>query len=147
MAKIENTIECIEKLMKKMNENGMTSLQISNDDIDIKLEKAVAPVYAAPVANYAAAPVAATTEATPAKAIVGNVVKSPIVGTFYNSPAPDKAAFVSVGQKVKKGDVLLIVESMKLMNEITSEFDGTVAEIYVETSSAVEYDQPLMRIE
>lgn len=78
--------------------------------------------------------------------IKGNIVKSPVVGTFYNSPAPGKAPFVKVGQSVKKGDILMIIESMKVMNEIPSEFDGTVAKVLVESGSAVEYDQPVMII-
>ena len=76
----------------------------------------------------------------------GNLVKSPIVGTFYASPAPDKPPFVSVGARVKKGDVVMIIESMKLMNEIQSPFDGVVADILVKDGEAVEYDQPVMVI-
>ena len=73
-------------------------------------------------------------------------MKSPIVGTFYASPSPDKAPFVEVGQKVKKGDVLFIIESMKLMNEIQSEYDGEVVEILCENGQAVEFGQPIMLI-
>ena len=76
----------------------------------------------------------------------GMVVKSPLVGTFYAAPAEDADPFVSVGDPVKKGQTLAIVEAMKLMNEIESEFDGKVAEIYVENGQAVEYGQPLFRI-
>ncbi|MBE6853375.1 MAG: acetyl-CoA carboxylase biotin carboxyl carrier protein [Ruminococcus sp.] len=78
--------------------------------------------------------------------ISGNTVKAPIVGTFYAAPSPEKPPFVSVGQQVKKGDVLFIIESMKLMNEIQSEYDGTVKQILVSDASAVEYDQPIMII-
>lgn len=76
----------------------------------------------------------------------GNLVKSPIVGTFYASPAPDKPPFVTVGARVKKGDVIMIIESMKLMNEIQSPYDGVVADILVKDGEAVEYDQPVMVI-
>lgn len=76
----------------------------------------------------------------------GMVVKSPLVGTFYAAPAEDADSFVSVGDPVKKGQTLAIVEAMKLMNEIESDFDGKVAEIYVENGQAVEYGQPLFRI-
>ena len=76
----------------------------------------------------------------------GMIVKSPIVGTFYAAPAEDADPFVSVGDPVKKGQTLAIVEAMKLMNEIESDFDGKVAEIYVENGQAVEYGQPLFRI-
>ena len=76
----------------------------------------------------------------------GMIVKSPLVGTFYAAPAEDADPFVSVGDQVKKGQTLAIVEAMKLMNEIESDFDGKVAEIYVENGQAVEYGQPLSRI-
>jgi len=77
----------------------------------------------------------------------GNVVKSPLVGTFYAAPSEDAAPFVSVGDSVKKGQVIAIVEAMKLMNDIESEFDGTVTEILVKNGEAVEYGQPLFCIE
>ena len=76
----------------------------------------------------------------------GMIVKSPLVGTFYAAPAEDADPFVSVGDQVKKGQTLAIVEAMKLMNEIESDFDGKVAELYVENGQAVEYGQPLFRI-
>lgn len=76
----------------------------------------------------------------------GKVVKSPIVGTYYASPAPGKPAFVSEGKTVAKGDTIMIIESMKLMNEIQSEFDGTVTKILVHDGDAVEFDQPIMII-
>ena len=76
----------------------------------------------------------------------GNVVKAPIVGTFYAASAPDKPPFVTVGKRVKKGDVLMIIESMKLMNEVQSDFDGVVEEILVNNGQAVEFDQPIMII-
>lgn len=79
-------------------------------------------------------------------ALSGNVVKSPLVGTFYNAPSPDAETFVKVGDTVKKGQVLGIVEAMKLMNEIESEFDGTVEQILVENEEVVEYGQPLFVI-
>ncbi len=76
----------------------------------------------------------------------GHYVTAPLVGTFYASPTPDAPAFVKAGDSVKKGDVLCIVEAMKFMNEITSEFDGTVAEILAKDQAMVEYGQPLFRI-
>lgn len=79
--------------------------------------------------------------------VTGSIVKAPIVGTFYAAPSPEKPAFVKVGQKVKKGDVLFIIESMKLMNEIQSDFDGVVKKIFVSDATAVEFDQPIMVIE
>lgn len=76
----------------------------------------------------------------------GNIVNSPMVGTFYIKPNPSAEPYVEVGKRVKKGDVLCIVEAMKLMNEIESEFDGEVAEILVKDGEAVEYAKPLFRI-
>ena len=76
-----------------------------------------------------------------------NIITSPIIGTFYSSPAPEKPAFVKVGDNINVGDVVCIIESMKLMNEINSEFSGRVAEIYVNNGDAVEYGQKIMRIE
>ena len=76
----------------------------------------------------------------------GQIVKSPMVGTFYAAPSEDADPFTSVGDQVKKGQTLAIVEAMKLMNEIESDFDGKVAEVYVENGQAVEYGQPLFRI-
>jgi acetyl-CoA carboxylase biotin carboxyl carrier protein len=103
------------------------------------------PPMGAPMQQPAmnAAPNAAPT----ADKISGNVVKSPIVGTYYASPSPDKEPFVKVGDTVKKGDVIMIIESMKLMNEVQSDFDGVVKQILVENGAAVEYDQPIMIIE
>ncbi len=78
--------------------------------------------------------------------VSGNIVKAPLVGTFYAASAPDKPPFVTVGKRVKKGDVLMIIESMKLMNEVQSDFDGVVEEILVSNGQAVEFDQPIMII-
>ena len=116
-----------------------------------------AQVQAAPVTGIqAAAPAAAQAGAVTAaeavdggsveKAPAGNVVKSPLVGTFYAAPAEDAEPFVKVGDSVKEGQVLAIVEAMKLMNEIESDFTGTVTEILVENGEAVEYGQPLFVI-
>ena len=77
----------------------------------------------------------------------GNFITSPIIGTFYSSPSPEKPSFVKVGDTINAGDVVCIIESMKLMNEINSEFSGKVAEIYVNNGDSVEYGQKLMRIE
>ena len=79
--------------------------------------------------------------------LTGNIVKSPLVGTYYAASSPDSAPFVKVGDKVTKGQVLGIVEAMKLMNEIESEFDGTVKEILVENEQMVEFGQPMFVIE
>lgn len=89
---------------------------------------------------------AETASAGSAEEPEGNLVKSPLVGTFYAAPSEDSDPFVKVGDKVKKGQVLAIVEAMKLMNEIESDFDGEIVEIYAENGRAVEYGQPLFRM-
>lgn len=147
-------LETIEKLAKLVAENELSEITVEDGDkkITVKGKKFTPPPammpFAAPVQQAAAAPVQAAGEDAPeAPAVSGNTVKSPIVGTFYAAPSPDKPPFVKVGDSVNKGDVIMIIESMKLMNEIKSEFDGTVKEILVSDGQAVEYDQPIMIIE
>ena len=154
MCKILDTVELgtIEKLAKIVKDNELSEITISNDDcnITIKGKKCPPPAPAMAMGMPAAAPASApiqTAEAPKAEAIPeGNVVKSPIVGTFYQAPSPDKPPFVKVGDTVKKGDVIMIIESMKLMNEVQSEFDGVVERILVTDGQAVEFDQPIMII-
>lgn len=145
-------LETIGKLADIVNEKDLGEITLidGGKQITIKGKKCPPPP---PVPMGGMAPVMQTpvmqkqTEAAPAeKAVSGNVVKAPIVGTFYSAPSPDKPPFVRVGQQVKKGDVIMIIESMKLMNEVQSDFDGTVAEILVKNGEAVEYDQPIMII-
>lgn len=147
-------LETIEKLAKLVSANELSEITIEDGDrkITVKGKKLTPPAmmpFAAPVQqSAAAAPVQADGGEAPAAGTVsGNVVRSPIVGTFYAAPSPDKPPFVKVGDSVKKGDVIMIIESMKLMNEIKSEFDGIVKEILVSDGQAVEYDQPIMIIE
>ena len=142
-------LETIEKLADIVGRKELSALTISDGDktITIKGKKCLPPpppMAAAPVIASAPAPA----ESAPAKSedFGGNIVKSPIVGTYYQSPSPDKPPFVKVGDKVKKGDVIMIIESMKLMNEIQSDFDGVVDRILVSDGQAVEYDQPIMII-
>jgi acetyl-CoA carboxylase biotin carboxyl carrier protein len=97
------------------------------------------------VAPAPAAPVAKPVEKAPEKP--GHMVTSPFVGTFYRAPSPDAAPFVDVGTAVKKGQVLCIVEAMKLMNELEAEVDGKVAEIFVQNATPVEFGEKLFRIE
>ena len=110
------------------------------------MREASADVPIAPLAAAQAAIQNGETVADADSEPEGMIVKSPLVGTFYAAPAEDAAPFVSVGDLVKKGQTLAIVEAMKLMNEIESDFDGKVAEVYVENGQAVEYGQPLFRI-
>ncbi len=105
---------------------------------------AAPPQIAAPVAAPVPPPIG---ETAPETAAGETLVRAPIVGTFYRSPSPDAKAFIEVGDRVSTGDVLCIIEAMKLMNEIEAEFSGTVRKILVEDAQAVEYDQPLFVIE
>ncbi|MBY0242496.1 MAG: acetyl-CoA carboxylase biotin carboxyl carrier protein [Burkholderiaceae bacterium] len=104
----------------------------------------MAPQFAAPAAPAAAAPAAAAVAA--AAEPTGHVVKSPMVGTFYRSSSPGAAAFIEVGQSVKEGDTLCIIEAMKLLNEIDADKSGTITQILVENGQPVEYGQPLFVI-
>lgn len=144
-------------LMDKMQKTGLGTFCLADGDYKLKIE-AKTPVQApslppappamvqqsTPVENVPAAPAA---EPSPAEALEeGTTVKSPIVGTFYDRPSPEKPAFIQVGQQVKKGDVLFIIESMKLMNEIQSELDGVIKKILVENGQPVEFGQPIVVI-
>ena len=109
------------------------------------IQYAAAPV--APVAAPAAAPAAAAPAEAPVAEVSGHQVRSPMVGTFYRSPSPEAKAFVEVGQTVKVGDALCIVEAMKMMNRIEADKAGVVKAILVNDGEAVEFDQPLIVIE
>jgi len=129
------------------------SIEISEGEESLRISRrsnnpVAAPVYApAPVAA-APAPAAAPVEAEAAAPATpaGHSLNSPMVGTFYASSSPDAVAFVCVGQKVKKGDTLCIIEAMKMMNEIESEYDGVVEDILAENATSVEYGQPIFVI-
>lgn len=103
------------------------------------------PVAPAPIAEAAVTPV--ETAATPATENSGDTIKSPIIGTFYRKPSPDKPNFVEVGDRVNEGDTLCVIEAMKLFNEIEAEMSGTIVKILVEDSTPVEFDQPLFVID
>lgn len=141
--------EKIKQLMDDMGNSKLSSIDIDFPDgtkISMKKnENAEAAIKTVVVENKEVK----TEEAESAKLSdenTGNIVKSPMVGTFYIKPNPSAEPYVEVGKRVKKGDVLCIVEAMKLMNEIESEFDGEVAEILVKDGEAVEYAKPLFRI-
>ena len=102
------------------------------------------PAAQAPVATEAAAPAAQAPKAEDSKYIT---IKSPIIGTFYRKPSPDKPAFVEVGSTISKGDVLCVIEAMKLFNDIESEVSGKIVKILVDDSSPVEFDQPLFLVD
>ena len=149
-------------LIKTVSDSNLTqfSLEEGNLKISMKTDKQTkvisAPVMPLPTAGeyVPSAVISAAEEVQKAEVLVGgetepegNVVKSPLVGTFYNAPSPEAEAFVKPGDTVKKGQVLGIVEAMKLMNEIESEFDGVVKQVLVENEQVVEYGQPLFVIQ
>jgi acetyl-CoA carboxylase biotin carboxyl carrier protein len=145
-------IEDISRLADVVRDKELSEITLVDGEktITVKGKKCPPPPPVGfPVPPVGVVPTAETTAPVPVpekEKIDGNVVKAPIVGTFYSSPSPDKPPFVKVGDTVKKGDVIMIIESMKLMNEIQSDFDGKVKEILVENGAAVEYDQPVMII-
>lgn len=147
---IEDTVECIEALARIVRENDLGRIKVSTEDLDIVIEgrkqSAVIPPMTA-VASVAAPAVDSAETVKPVESVTGNIITSPIIGTFYSSPSPEKPAYVKLGDTVNVGDVVCIIESMKLMNEINSEFSGRVAEIYVNNGDTVEYGQKLFRIE
>ncbi len=150
MSDLKLTVSEIKELMEKMADTGLTTLRIRDGEFELSLksEQKEILVQAAESAPVLTAPApAAPAPKKEAEEVSGNVVKSPIVGTFYAAPSPDKPAYVTVGKQVKKGDTLFIIESMKLMNEIQSEFDGTVKKILVQDGQGVEYGQPILIIE
>jgi len=143
----------LKKLIDLVQESGIAELEITEGEEKVKIVKggvvtmAAASQPVAVVAPAAAAPVAAAPAAAPAAAVEpgqeGHVVKAPMVGTFYRSPSPDAKVFVEVGQAVKEGDTICIIEAMKLMNEIEADASGVVKAILVENGQPVEYGQPL----
>lgn len=147
-------LETIEKLADIVAAKELGEITIADGEkyITVKGKKCLPPMPMPPAgASVAASPaVSAAAPAAPAETPAvsqkpaGKSIKAPLVGTFYAAPSPDQPPFVQVGDTVKKGDVVLIIESMKLMNEVTSDVDGVVQEILVKNGDAVEYDQPLM---
>jgi acetyl-CoA carboxylase biotin carboxyl carrier protein len=142
----------LKKLIDLVQESGIAELEITEGEEKVKIVKggavnlSAAPMMlAAPAAGPAgAAPVpAALAAAEPDAGQNGHVVKAPMVGTFYRSPSPDAKAFVEVGQAVKEGDTICIIEAMKLMNEIEADASGVVKAILMENGQPVEYGQPL----
>ncbi|GAA6940953.1 acetyl-CoA carboxylase biotin carboxyl carrier protein [uncultured Aggregatibacter sp.] len=151
-------IRKIKKLIELVEESGITELEVSEEEGSVRISRATvaAPAnvqYSIPAAapTPVAAPVApAAAPAAPAAApeeIAGHKIRSPMVGTFYRSPSPEAKAFVEVGQTVKVGDALCIVEAMKMMNRIEADKAGVVKAILVNDGEPVEFDEPLIIIE
>ena len=152
-------IRKIKKLIELVEESGITELEVQEEEGTVRISRA-APAVAPAAIQYDAAPVAPTPAAAPAQApaaatpapaasdeLSGHLVRSPMVGTFYRSPSPEAKAFVEVGQSVKVGDALCIVEAMKMMNRIEADKAGVVKAILINDGDAVEFDEPLIVIE
>ena len=155
----------LKQILDLVRAHDLAEFEIEHDGLRLKIRKdaagvpaAVAPAAHAPsvpaappqAASVSAAPTATASGPTAADATEADVelavVKSPIVGTFYRSPEPDAPPFVEIGSQVKKGQVLCIIEAMKLMNEIDSEYDGEIASVYVEGGQPVQYGERLFAI-
>ena len=140
--------DLVRELAAMLNDTGLSEIEVEDGERKIRVSRTMTAV-AAPM-SVAAAPAPVAAPATPAAAsgpaISANAMKSPMVGTAYLTPEPDAAPFVSVGQQVKAGDTVLIIEAMKVMNPIVAATSGTVTEIYVESGQPVEFDQPLLVI-
>ena len=153
-------LDQIRRILDLVREHELSEFEIEHDGLRLKIRKdsnsAQIVTHAVPVMAAMAAPVAAAAalaSSTPSSVTdIGEseielaVVKSPIVGTFYRSSEPGSASFVEIGSSVKKGDVLCIIEAMKLMNEIDSEYDGEVVNVYVENGQPVQYGERLFAI-
>jgi acetyl-CoA carboxylase biotin carboxyl carrier protein len=150
----------IKKLIDLLEESNLAEIEIKEGEESVRLARvpkgnyqAAAPVYAAPAAA-APMPMSSPTESATggsAKPVgsdqpEGHVMRAPMVGTFYTSPSPDKPAFVTVGQSVKAGETLAIIEAMKMFNPIEADVSGTILAVLTESGSPVEFDQPLFVI-
>lgn len=142
-------IDEIIKLIETVSKNDVDTLNYSTDSEKIVIKKnktklVAGEAKAVPVAQSVSFEAANTAENTK---VAGHTVTSPLVGTFYSAPSPDSPSFVNVGDRVKKGQVIGIIEAMKLMNELESDFDGVIKEILVKDEDVVEYGQPLFILE
>ena len=148
-------IRKVKKLIELLEESNIGEIEIKEGEESVRISRygnqpAAPMAYAAPAASVPAAAPAEASASEPASRAAApasdNAVLSPMVGTFYRSPSPDAASFVEVGQTVRVGDVLCIVEAMKMMNQIEADRAGTVTAIHVENGESVEFDQPLISI-
>ena len=152
----------IQNLIKFVAKSGASEVKLEMDDVKITIKTGSEettivqqmPMASAPVMQQAmpvAAPLAESAPSAPAPAASDDskyvTIKSPIIGTFYRKPSPDKPVFVEVGTDIKEGDVLCVIEAMKLFNEIESEISGKIVKVLVDDSSPVEFDQPLFLVD
>ena len=144
-------LELIEKLAENMNEHSLTEISLETGDqkLVLKKEKKTAEIVTAAAPQKVARPVEKVEkkEKQSAEGLSGNIITSPMVGTFYRSPAPDAEVFVQEGQNIKAGDPVCIIEAMKMMNEVNSQFSGKVVRILVEDGVVVQKGDKLFIIE
>ncbi|MDG1948269.1 MAG: acetyl-CoA carboxylase biotin carboxyl carrier protein [SAR86 cluster bacterium] len=144
-------IRKIKKLIEMLQESDLTEIEVGQGDESVRITRGGASqfVAATPISNQTIADVqvAPQQQAHQAETVTGHAVKSPIVGTFYRRPGPDKDPFIKVGDSVEVGDVLCIVEAMKMMNEIKSEYSGKITAINAEDGDPIEFDQHIITIE
>src|SRR5574343_1411612 len=146
----------LKKLIDLVQESGISELEVTEGEEKVRIAKHYGAVAAAPLQNYMVAPQMPVAGAAPGTSSVnlddeddlpeGHVVKSPMVGTFYRAPSPGAEAFVQIGQAVKQGETLCIIEAMKLLNEIEADASGVVKAILVENGEPVEFGEPLFVI-
>ena len=140
----------IQELIKAINKSNISELSIEEGDFKITIKQAQSISETQFVAVQAPQMPMAMPQAAPQPAAIADnlvTIKSPMIGTFYRSPGPDKPVFVNVGDEIKQGQVICIVEAMKLFNEIESEINGKIVKVLVEDASPIEYDQPLFLVE
>ena len=155
-------IKQVQELIRFVSKSGVNEVSIEEKDFKITIKTNQPPTYTsapvAPPAPVAAAPAPVAVSVSPAAPAAAAVlpaddvskyitIKSPMIGTFYRSASPDKPFFANVGDEIKVGQVICIIEAMKLFNEIESEVSGRIVKVLVENSSPVEYDQPLFLVE
>ena len=149
-------IRKVKKLIELLEASSVDEIEIKEGEESVRISRnkgmtmaapMAAPLMPAPMAPMPAAQVAAPAAPDVSSSSSANAVKSPMVGTFYRSPGPEAAPFVEVGQSVRAGDVLCIVEAMKMMNQIEADNAGTVTAIHAENGEPVEFDQPLITVE
>lgn len=150
-------IRKVKKLIELLEESGISEIEIKEGEESVRISRAIGPAMVAapapvtqlavPAAAPAALPLGGSADSHDADIEEGTVIKSPMVGTYYASPSPDSSAFVSVGQTIKPGDTICIVEAMKILNQIESEVSGKIKSILVDDGQPVEFGQPLMIVD
>ena len=144
-------IKELKKLLDAFDKSSANILEFENEEFRIYLDKGssnsnVVASQPTPAPTQVQEPIVQKIEAKPECEVEGELITSPMVGTFYQAPSPDSPPYVKVGDKVKKGQTLCIIEAMKIMNELEAEFDCEILEVLVEDGQPVEFDTPLFRV-